>query len=217
MRSGNRVVGPDTPLPARVHRRHEHPSTSDNFGAIDRASHEPIGPDGLITNDCNGQAWWAPLRRRYVVFGMHWRRPDWNGYTRIRRIHGIGTRPMTPRELRKENWTAGQVKRWRRPNGERPRTARELYAYGVRRGSIQIIELKASAFALLVVMQSLVADARATGHPAWYMVLDDMAPRHKVEATKKAGGQIAIIAGTDGLHLPPTYREWSTHPDRIWG
>lgn len=217
MKSGQKILHWDAELPAWVHRRHEEPNTSDNYGAIDRAAAEPVGPDGVRANDTNVQAWWAPRRRCYVVAGMHWRQPGWNGYTRIKRRFGIGTRALTAAERVKTDWTWGQVRRWRRPNGERPRTLGELYAYGFRRGVIQIPELKSMEFATHPeIAASMVADAKAHDHPAWSMVLDSMYPRNKVENYKTAGGRIAIIAGSDGLHLPPHYDSWTVKPDRIW-
>jgi hypothetical protein len=217
MKSGQKILHWDTPLPASRHRRHEDPTTSDNYGAIDRAAREPLGTDGMRANDTNAQAWWAPSRGRFVVAGMHWRYPAGNGYTRIKRRFLPGSRPMTAAELGRTNWTWGQVRRWRRPNGERPRTAGELYAYGFLRGVVQVLELKSMEFATHPeIAAGLVADARGHDHPAWTMVLDSMYPRSKVANYKAASGHIAIIAGTDGLRLPSGYDSWPVKPDRIW-
>lgn len=217
MKSGRETLHVDAALPARCHRHHEDPHTSDNYGAIHRAAVEAIGTDGIRTNDTNVQAWWAPKMRRWVVAGMHWRHPGGNGYTRIKRRLLPGTRRLRAKELRKTDWTWAQVRRWRRPNGEMPRTIGELYARGARLGVIQIPELKSNEFATHPeIAVSMVADARVHDHPAWAMVLDNMAPRDKVANYRAAGGRIAIIAGTDGLHLPPRYSDWPVRPDRIW-
>jgi hypothetical protein len=49
------------------------------------------------------------------------------------------------------------------------------------------------------------------------MVLDDHAPKEKVNATRAAGGQIAMIFGTDGPQKPRDWATWSTYPNRMWG
>lgn len=205
-------------MPAHVHRRHEHPSTSDNYGAIRRAAAESIGPDDIRTNDTNGQAYYCKRLNTWVTCGGHWRAPGPNGYTRIKRKHLPGTRKLRRWELRKTSWDWDQVRRWRRPNGERPRTIAELYAYGVAHGVVQIVEEKHWIYSRPATARELVDEAREVDHPAWFMVLDDMDPREKVAAMRQTdGGQIAMIFGTDGPQKPPGWADWSHYPNRMWG
>lgn len=217
MRSGRRTLHWDTKMPAHVHRRHEDPSTSDNYGAIRRASAESIGPDDIRTNDLNLQAFYCARLNRWVKCGAHWRDPGRNGYTRIKRKHLRGTRRLRRRELRKTDWDWDQVRRWRRPNGERPRTYAELVARGVELGVVQIGETKHWFYRTPRAGRELVDEAQHEDHPAWFMVLDDMEPREKIAATRKAGAQIALIFGRDGVVKPATWDEWDVYPSRIWG
>lgn len=217
MRSGRRELHPDTPLPGHVHRRHEHPDTSDNYGMLHRLSREPVGADGILAGDINGQLFWSRKDNRYVIAGAHWRAPGPNGYTRIRRRLGRGTRPMTTKELHRTSWTWEQAQRWRRPNGERLRTLDELYAMAVLLGVVIVLELKNPAFTYLNVATDLVAAARRHDHPAWFMVLDDLRPRYKVAAVRQASGQIALIFGRDGTERPGDWDRWTHYPNQIWG
>lgn len=218
MRSGRRLLHWNTRMPARVHRHHEHPTTSDNYGAILRASRESIGTDDIRTNDTNGQAFYCKRLGRWIPCGAHWPAPGPNGYTRIKRKHLPGTRRLLPWELRKKTWDWDQVRLWRRPNGERPRTISELYAFGAEHGVVQIVEEKHHVYGQLAIAQELVDEAREHDHPAWFMVLDDMGPRDKVAAMRQTdGGQIAMIFGTDGPEKPAGWADWEFYPNRMWG
>ena len=115
------------------------------------------------------------------------------------------------------DWTWEQVRRWRRPNGERPRTYAEMITMGVLLGVIVIGELKDHHYALVGLARELVDEARAHDHPAWYMVLDNMEPRGKVAAVRQAGGRIALIFGRDGVTKPDDWARWPFYPDQIWG
>lgn len=217
MHSGRRELHWDTPMPAHVHRHHEDPGTSDNYAAIRRAVREPIGADQIRANDLNLQAYWSRRLRRWVKVGGHWYDPARNGYTRVKRRLRRGTRPMNKRERRRTEWTWEQLQRLRRPNGERPRLYSELVSYGVAHGVVQVGELKHRQYATHQLAAELVDEARVNDHPAWYMVLDDMAPRGKVAAVRQAGGQIAMIFGRDGARKPATWGQWSSYPTRMWG
>lgn len=217
MKSGDKTLHWDTPMPAGVHRHHEHPDTSDNYGAILRAAAEPIGADGVRTNDTNLQTYWSRRLRRRVTVGAHWHDPKRNGYTRVKRWLRRGTRPMNRRELHRTEWTWEQLRRLRRPNGERPRLYEELVTFGVFHGVVQIGELKDRHFTDPAIAAELVAIDKRHDHPAWFMVLDDMAPQHKVAAVRGAGGQIAMIFGTDGPQKPRTWPSWKVYPTRMWG
>lgn len=217
MRSGRRILHWDTPMPGHVHRHHEDPRTSDNYGAIRRAAAEQVGSDDIRTNDCNGQWYYCRRLGRWICSGGHWHEPDRNGYTRIKRRLLPGTRKMNRRERNRRDWDWDQVRRCRRPNGERPRMIEELYTYGVLHGVVQIVEEKHPKFGAASLVGDLVAAARRHDHPAWFMVLDDMAPREKVAATRQAGGQIALIFGRDGVDRPHDWASWLAYPNQVWG
>jgi hypothetical protein len=213
MKSGRRTLHWDTPMPAHVQRHHEHPDTSDGLHMLHRIARGPAGPDGIKAGDFNLRDFWSRRHRRYVTAGAHWPDPVRNGYTRMRRWHGIGTRPMTHAELHRREWTWEQVRRWRRPNGERVLPYGRLLHWGALLGVVVVGERKnvhpSSAAAM-------VAEARRHDHPAWTMVLDTMAPRQWVAAYKDADGQVALICGRDGLQVPRSWPEWSSHPDQLW-
>lgn len=218
MKSGRRTLSTASELPAHVHRRHEEPDRSDNYGHIRRASAENIGSDDVRATDTNLQAYTSTRQGKHIVVGAHWRDPKRNGYTRVKRRLLPGTRAMTRREKARTEWTWEQLRRLRRPNGERPRTYEELVTYGVQHGVVIIGELKDPAFATAYLMAQLVAVARRHAHPAWFMVLITLGPRGKVWATKRAGGRIALIFGNFTDHpKPDDWSTWSAYPDRIWG
>lgn len=222
MKSGRRILHWDTPEPGHVHRRHEHPTTSDNFGMIRRLSEEAVGPDGLLAGDFNMQAAWSTRRRRQVAYGGHWKDPRQNGYTRVKRRLLPGTRPMNRRERARDEWTWEQLRRLRRPNGERPRTDEELLAHAVEHNVVLIRELKNRHFRSVALLRTMIAASRRYDHPAWFMVLDDMDPHDKVAAVRQAadlegGGQIALIFGTDGVQKPARWSQWRYYPNQVWG
>jgi len=217
MRSGRKTLHWNTPLPAHVHRRHEDPHTSDNFGHILRAAAEPIGADEIRATDTNEQLFWSTRQRRWIHAGAHWRRLSWNGYTRMKRRFRRGTRPMTAKELAREDWTWEQARRARRPNGERLRTDEELVTFGVLHGVVLIVEQKHPGFAEPAVAAQAAAVRRRHDHPAWFMVLISLGPRGKVAATRAAGSQIALIFGHDLVVQPERWSEWKVYPNRIWG
>lgn len=217
MRSGRRTLHADTPMPGSVHRRHEDPDTSDNFGHILRAAAEPVGADGVIATDTNEQAFWSTRQRCWVRAGAHWRRLSWNGYTRMKRRFLPGTRRMTAEELRREEWTWEQARRARRPNGERLRTDEELVTFGVLHGVVLIVEEKHPAFRSTELAREAVAVRRRHDHPAWFMVLISLEPRGKVAAMRQAGGQIALIFGHDPVVQPAHWADWEFYPNQIWG
>lgn len=217
MHSGRRTLHWNTPEPGHVHRHHEHPDTSDNYGMIHRIADEPIGDDGIRAGDFNLQAWWSTKLLGWVVGGAHWRDPARNGYTRMKRRIRPGTRQMTHDELHRTVWTWEEVQRWRRPNGEQVRTYEELITAAVLAGVVVIGEEKHRALHHPAVARALVAAARRHDHPAWFMVLDDHEPRDKVAAMRAAGGQIALIFGTDGVQKPRDWARWAAYPNQIWG
>jgi hypothetical protein len=213
MRSGRRILHWDTKMPAHVQRHHEHPDTSDGRHMLLRIAHGPAGPDGIKAGDFNLRDWWSRKRQRWVTGGAHWPDPARNGYTRMKRRMLPGTRPMTHGELHRRVWTWEEVQRWRRPDGERVLEYDQLLTLGVLHGVVVVGEKKnvhpGSA-------RAMVDSARRHDHPAWTMVLDTMAPRGWVEAYQGAGGQVALIAGRDGIQVPPDWAHWSAHPDRLW-
>ena len=219
MRSGRKTLHWNTPEPASVHRHHEDPSTSDGLHMILRIAAEPIGADDIRAGDFNLQAWWSRRHRAWVIGGAHWRDPYRNGYRRMKRRLLPGSRRMTREELHRREWTWEGARRWRRPNGERVLTIDQLHAAGALHGVVVIGELKHRVFHQAAVARQLVASARRHDHPAWSMVLVDMAPRGKVAAMRKAGGQIALILGRDPspAEKPKDWSEWTVHPNRIWG
>lgn len=222
MKSGHRTLHWDDPEPGHVHRRHEDPTTSDNFGMIRRLSEKAVGPDLIKAGDFNMQAAWSTRRRRWVAYGGHWKDPKRNGYTRVKRRLRRGTRPMNKRERAREDWTWEQLRRLRRPNGERPRSDDELLTYAVEHHTVMIRELKSPHFRSIALLRDMIGASRRHDHPAWFMVLDDMEPRGKVAAVRQAaqlegGGQIALIFGTDGVQKPARWSEWDYYPNEIWG
>jgi hypothetical protein len=216
MKSGREVLHWDSPMPRSVHRRHEDPDTSDNYGHIRRAAAEVVGRDGIRATDTNLQAFWSTRQKKYVKCGAHWKSPGPNGYTRIKRKFVRGTRKLTKKELSKTTWTWEQVRRWRRPNGELPRTYDELLAYAVRCGVVVIGEEKHPVFKDVATSRETLESCKHHDSPAWFMVLITLSPRSKIAATRKAGAQIALIFGDNPKTKPSTWSNWSTYPNRIW-
>lgn len=188
------------PPQAPVHQKHADPKHSDGAAFL----------AGLVGNeaaDVNLQWFFNRLHDHTQIaggraFGMHWRAPGPNGYERITvGITGhLLTRRLTARELHSENWTAPQVRRWRRGRtrfGPHPMTWDDICRYCAKHGGQPVGELKSPAFAAYAwTMDQLVATCKRHNVAAWFKALATMSgPAAKCANTVRAGGFFMLIFG----------------------
>lgn len=215
---------PDHP----VHQKHADPKHSDNVAFF-------RGLNGTEAFDENLQ-WFFNKTHDHTkaaggrAYGLHWRAPGPNGYQRItvRASGHLLTRRLKPHELHQENWTAAQVKGWRRGRtrfGPRPLTYAEICRYCRKHGGQPVGELKSPAFGLYPwVMAQLVASAKRWNVAPWFKALANMQHAEgKCANTVHAGGQFALIFGDHikgrGARLSAGNKitaAWATKPSAIW-
>lgn len=213
MRSGTRILHANTAMPILpVRQRHDSPKRGDNKAAIRRARGGNF--DGNL-QILAGDIWLA-----------HWPTPARNGYTRVYDPKRGRVRRMNPLERRRHGnrWGAAGIKRWRRPNNERPLTYDEAIVYAVTHGAVCVGELKSPLFGTGDWAQRAVAVCKRHDHPAWMKTLPTMrGAQAKVAKTRAAGGQVALIYGS-GVRgrlrrLAMTRRitlRWTVKPNRTW-
>lgn len=210
-----------SPMPAATHRAHfEPPWRGDRLAAIYAVGRKRPGPGGVRAIDVNLQ-----VSKEGTAWAAHWGIPKKDNWKYILGTNGH-VRKMTRAELRKPmgTWTDAQIHRWRRgrtAGSARPHTYREMARAAVHHRVVICGELKSRRFAEKAVAEKLVADAKAVGHPPWFMALINMKNcRGKCEAVRNAGGHFAIIFGrfrSLARRAPADWHAWSPKPSRIWG
>lgn len=205
----------DAPMPASpLVQRHESPSQGDNVGAIERARGKVLD---LNLTRAAGRNW-----------AMHYPTPGPNGYTQVVDEATGEIRAMTILERRRpaDKWGDAGIRRWRRPNGERPLTENAAVKHCAELGTLAIRELKSSAFATdpAAAAESLRVSKRYD-HPAWFKTLFNLDnPRGKVVQYQAHGMHVALIFGrfVSGrlARLAASRRivaKWGkTRPDATW-
>lgn len=214
-------------LPKHTQRRHFEPAwKGDRLSAMAVVGHMRPGRDGIRAVDVNLQWYWhrGQVGISGEAFAGHYAAPGRNNWRSI--VDGDRIRPMTRAELRKTNWAAEDVHRWRRRVGEgweQPATYRQMAAAAIAHGVRIIAELKDPAFALDVVAHYIVAEAAAAGHPPWFMALFGSMKkcREKCSAIRRAGGQFLVIFGRASLtrRWRPVFRvrvrTWAIKPNAV--
>lgn len=219
------------PMPkGRPGQKHASPKVSDNYGYL-------ASLRGNAGADVNWQWYWNDLEHKDEehggeAFGAHYKDPGRNGYTHIYDTHRKRMRALTPHELRSVDWTAEQVRHWRRGHTRRharPHTVGEMLHYVRVHGGTIIGELKSTSFAHDWVMQQMLETYHRHNHAPWFKALADMAEAEgKCAATRRAHvggvhGQFALIFGekihghaarqTAGKRITAS---WDIKPNSIW-
>lgn len=155
------------------------------------------------------------------AFGLHWGVAEKDNFKHIVDAHTGKVRPMTHEELHRsrEDWTADEVKRWRRgatKSSYRPHSYYEHAVHAKEVGITLVAELKNQPFGLKAVAQQLVASAKKAGHRPVFMALWNLAKiKDKVSAFITAGAEFMVIYGHDQKNRAKAHTAiagWSVKP-----